>query len=165
MIFLPHFSQNLVKTSSNYYWILLKHSFQLIFRVSGIPWFLGLSAVSPCGGEFEYLHRNPASGRRRQKGNSVPGAYKYGDLALQAEGVSHLREWSLVMSPVGLGPENYCAGEAQQQCSSYRQRGRFTSTNPQLTVARIRSRAQNGGLTPKQAGRLTVGRNIILTLT
>jgi hypothetical protein len=28
---------------------------------------------TPCGGGFEYLHRSPASRRRRRKGNPVPG--------------------------------------------------------------------------------------------
>jgi hypothetical protein len=50
--------------------------------------------VTPCGGELEYLHRSPATRKRRQKGNPVPGGhpvpegYKYGDLALQVVGVS-----------------------------------------------------------------------------
>jgi hypothetical protein len=29
---------------------------------------------TPCGGGVEYLHRNPASRRRRRKGNPVPGS-------------------------------------------------------------------------------------------
>jgi hypothetical protein len=50
---------------------------------------------------FEYVHRSPASRRRRRKGNPVPGSitgprcsvgYKCGDLALQVGGVSNLRE-------------------------------------------------------------------------
>jgi hypothetical protein len=49
------------------------------------------------------------------QGYPVPGWYKYGDLALQVEGVSNLRQQNVVMSPAGLGPENDCAGEAQQQ--------------------------------------------------
>jgi hypothetical protein len=35
------------------------------------------------------------------------------------------------MSPVGLGPENGCAGEDQQHFSRHRERP--TSTNPQLS--------------------------------
>jgi hypothetical protein len=46
----------------------------------------------PCGGGVEYLHRSPASRRRRRKGNPVPGGYKYGDLALHGGGVSNLRQ-------------------------------------------------------------------------
>jgi hypothetical protein len=45
----------------------------------------------------------------------VPGGYKYGDLVLQVGGVSNLRQQNMVMSPAGLGPENDCAGENQQQ--------------------------------------------------
>jgi hypothetical protein len=50
-----------------------------------------------CGGGIEYLHRIPASRKRRQKRNPVPGGiseppvpggYKYGDLVLQVGGVS-----------------------------------------------------------------------------
>jgi hypothetical protein len=43
----------------------------------------------------------------------------------------------MIMSPEGLGPENDCAGEDQQQLEtadpSSRQRERPTSTNPQLS--------------------------------
>jgi hypothetical protein len=45
----------------------------------------------------------------------VPGGYKYGDLDLQVGGVSNPRQQNVAMSPVGLGPENECAGEDQQQ--------------------------------------------------
>jgi hypothetical protein len=47
---------------------------------------------------LEYFHRNPASRKRRRKGNSVPGplldhpvpgGYKYGDLDLQVGRVSN----------------------------------------------------------------------------
>jgi hypothetical protein len=72
----------------------------------------------------EYLHRSPASRRRRRKGNPVPGSitgppcsggYKYGDLALWVgeSRISDSKIWSRV--PPGLGPENDCAGEDQQQ--------------------------------------------------
>jgi regulator of extracellular matrix RemA (YlzA/DUF370 family) len=43
----------------------------------------------------------------------------------------------MVMSPVGLRPVKRCIGDAQQKLKStdptYRQRGRPTSTNPQLS--------------------------------
>jgi hypothetical protein len=45
-----------------------------------------LDEASPCGGWLEYLHRSPASRRRRQKGSPVPGGYKYRGLALQVGG-------------------------------------------------------------------------------
>jgi hypothetical protein len=48
-------------------------------------------------------------------GHHVPGGYKYGDLTLQVGGVSNLGQQNVVMSPAGLGPENDCAGEPQQQ--------------------------------------------------
>jgi hypothetical protein len=44
------------------------------------------------GGGLEYLHRSPASRKRRHKGNAVPGGttggYKYGKLAFQVWGIS-----------------------------------------------------------------------------
>jgi hypothetical protein len=36
--------------------------------------------LSLFGGGFEYLHRNPASRRRRRKGNPVPVSYKWATL-------------------------------------------------------------------------------------
>jgi hypothetical protein len=50
---------------------------------------------------------------------------------------------------------------------SSRQRGRFTSTNPQLSKKKLTnwSRVPDGCLTPGRTGRLTVGRNITLTLS
>jgi hypothetical protein len=75
----------------------------------------------------------------------------------------------MFVSPVGVGPKNDYAGEGQQQFQmtdlSSRQRGCSTSTNPQLTVIKIRCWAPDGCLTPGQTGRLTVGCNITLTLT
>jgi hypothetical protein len=46
-------------------------------------------------------------------------------------------------------------------------RGRPTSTNPQLfdSNTNVVLDPRDGRLTPRQTGRLTVGRNIILTLT
>jgi hypothetical protein len=32
-----------------------------------------MGRLNPCGGGVEYLHRGPASHRRRRKGNPVPG--------------------------------------------------------------------------------------------
>jgi hypothetical protein len=55
--------------------------------------------------------------------------------------------------------------------TSSRQRGRPTSTNPHLSKNNQREKGRNwwrvpdGCLTPRRTGRLTVGRNITLTLT
>jgi hypothetical protein len=48
-------------------------------------------------------------------GHPVPAGYEYGDLALQVEGVSNLRQYSGAMSLARLGPDNDCAGEGQHQ--------------------------------------------------
>jgi hypothetical protein len=67
-----------------------------------------------------------------------------------------------------------CAGEAQQQQSitdpSPRQRGRYKIPNPQLSKENFKEKEKlmtgpDGSLTPGQTDRLTVGRNITLTLT
>jgi hypothetical protein len=74
----------------------------------------------------------------------------------------------MASSLAGLGPENDCAGERQQQLRttdpSSRQRERHTSTNPQLSGSN-----KNLVVSPRymcfisrQTGRLTVGRNIRL---
>jgi hypothetical protein len=79
------------------------------------------------------------------------------------------------MSPVGFRSEKVCAGDALQKLKTTdptsRQRGRSNSTNLQLSKNKQRekeknwSRVPDGCLTPRQTGRLTVGRNITLTLT
>jgi hypothetical protein len=43
------------------------------------------------------------------------GGYKYGDLALQVGCSTESETVKMVMSPAGLGHENNCAGENQQQ--------------------------------------------------
>jgi hypothetical protein len=81
----------------------------------------------------------------------------------------------MLMSPVGLRSEKGCAGDARQKLKTTdpisRQRGRSTSTHPQLPKNNQRERGKNwsrvpdGCLTPRQTGRLTVGLIITLTLT
>jgi hypothetical protein len=74
-------------------------------------------------GGIEYIHHSPASRKRRQKGNPVPGVYlghpvpggyKYRDLALQVGG---LKNWNdkIRSSPAGLRPERDYTYEDQQQ--------------------------------------------------
>jgi hypothetical protein len=75
----------------------------------------------------------------------------------------------MVVSPAELGPEDIAltrpAAIVTDRPVLSRQRGRLTSTNPQLTAIKVWPWALDGRLTPKQTGRLTVGRNITLTLT
>jgi hypothetical protein len=70
--------------------------FEVIYRAP-----FGEVVASTRGGGFEYLHLSPASHRRLRKENPVPGiltgpngtrGHVYGNLALQVEGVSNLRE-------------------------------------------------------------------------
>jgi hypothetical protein len=81
----------------------------------------------------------------------------------------------VLMSPVGLAAEKVCAGEGLQKLKSTdtisRQRGRPTSTTPKLSKNNQRENGKNWSLvpdvclTPRRTGRLTVCRNITLTLT
>jgi hypothetical protein len=78
------------------------------------------------------------------------------------------------MSPVGLRSVKGCVGNARQKLKTTgptsRQRGRATSTNPKLSKNNQREKGKNwsqvpdGRLTPRRTGRLTVDRNITLTL-
>jgi hypothetical protein len=70
------------------------------------------------------------------------------------------------------GPKRDCPGEAQQQQQitdpTSRQKGRHKIRNPRLSKQNFKekgnwSRGPDGGLTPGQTGRLTVGRKITLT--
>jgi hypothetical protein len=81
----------------------------------------------------------------------------------------------MLSSSVGLRSEKGCAGDARQKLKTTdptsRQRGRPTSTNPQLSKNKQREKVKNwsrfpdGCLTPGRIGQLPVGRNITLTLT
>jgi hypothetical protein len=55
------------------------------------------------------LQVTKGNGKRTQD-HPVPGGYKCRNLALQLEGVSNVR-WLIIISPVGLRPENDCAGK------------------------------------------------------
>jgi hypothetical protein len=64
-----------------------------------------------------------------------------------------------------------CVIALQSTDPSSRQRGHPTPTNPQLSKNDQREKGKNwsrvpdGCLTPRRTGRLTVGRNVTLTLT
>jgi hypothetical protein len=80
----------------------------------------------------------------------------------------------MILSPAGLRPEQDYAGEAQQQHEitdpSSRPRRRYRITNLQLSKENFKDREKlgtgpEGGLIPRRTCRLTVGRNVTLTLT
>jgi hypothetical protein len=81
----------------------------------------------------------------------------------------------MIMSAVGLRSKKVCARDTQQKPkttdSASRQRGRPTSTNPQLPENKTRKEEKNWSrvsvwcLTPRQTGRLAIGANITLILT
>jgi hypothetical protein len=54
-------------------------------------------------GGFEYLHHSPASRKRRRKWKPMPEG-------INGPPCSWVRQQNVVMSPMGLGPENDCAG-------------------------------------------------------
>jgi hypothetical protein len=77
----------------------------------------------------------------------------------------------MIMSPMGLRSEKGCAGDARQQLKTTdptsSQRGRPTSTNPKLSKNNQRENEKNWSSVPDTETdwrRLTVGRNITLTL-
>jgi hypothetical protein len=81
----------------------------------------------------------------------------------------------MFVSPLGLRSEKGCAGDVRQElkttATTSRQRGHPTSRNPQLSKNNQREKVKNwsrvpdGCLTPGRTSRLTVVRNIPLTLT
>jgi hypothetical protein len=46
---------------------------QMSLYITFLIVFIYIYMYDPCGGGLEYLHRSPASRKRRQKGNPVPG--------------------------------------------------------------------------------------------
>jgi hypothetical protein len=108
---------------SRYCWTITKET---VFSMSFVPKCYkqgqsssGFEVEKPCGGGFRYLHRSPASRRRRRKGNPVPGGISRphcswgpgppGCGSLEYETVKCGHE------SAGLRPENDCASEDQQQ--------------------------------------------------
>jgi hypothetical protein len=78
-----------------------------------------------CGGGVDYLHRNPASRRRRRKGKS-----RMWDSKLWSRG------------PRESGPKVIALARTRSSCKRQtcpRQRGRPTSTNPQLSDSNKKS--------------------------
>jgi hypothetical protein len=84
----------------------------------------------------------------------------------------------MAVSSVGLRPKSDCSGNAQKQLygvqqiknPSSRQIWRYKITNPQLSEGNFKEKeklvaVQDGRLTPKQTGRLTVGRKLTSTST
>jgi hypothetical protein len=101
----------------------------------------------------EYVHRDPASRRRRRKGKSQNWDSK-----------------NMVARSKGLGPEKHCAGEDRQHIQktdpSSRQRGRPTKQDRNSqTIINIWSWAPDGGSTPRLTDWPTVSRNVTLTMT
>jgi hypothetical protein len=106
-----------------------------------------LTAINPCGGGLEYLHRNPASCKGRQRGNPVPGGItgttKYGFESHGTQAREGLR----------------CRGPA----ANYRpvlSSERALQNNPQLSKDNFKEKKKklvtghDGGLTPGQTSRL-----------
>jgi hypothetical protein len=80
-----------------------------------------------------------------QLGYPVLGRNKYRNLALQVGGVSKI-ELNILMSPSGFKFEKGCTGDARQKLktthTTSRQRGRPTSTNPQLSKNNLREKTK-----------------------
>jgi hypothetical protein len=81
-----------------------------------------------------------------------------------------MRQQNMVVSSVVLGSESDCYGKAQKQCMSKLQTHplvREDAPNQETSIVRqktkIYSWAQDRSPTPRQPGRLTVGRNLTTT--
>jgi hypothetical protein len=103
----------------------------------------------PCGGGVEYLHRDPASRRRRRKGKS-----QICDSKIRSQ------------VPKGLGPEKGCGALARASGTYKRQ------TRPLVREGAPRKQERNcqteiniWGSIPRLTDWLTVSRNVTLTLT
>jgi hypothetical protein len=106
----------------------------------------------PCGGRIEYLHRSPASRRRRRKGKSR---------------IWDSKIWSRV--PWDSDPRMTALARTSSNCkrqthSLVRESAPHQQTRNCLTVIKIWSWSPDGCFIPRQTGRLTVGRNIRLRL-
>jgi hypothetical protein len=94
-------------------------------------------------------------------GHTAPGRYKYGELALQVGGASNLRQVKYVWSWVPRDSAPRRTALARTISNWKRQ------TRPLVRegVPHQQTRSCPWGLTPRQAGRLTVCCNVTLTLT
>jgi hypothetical protein len=123
--------------------------------------------------------RSPASHRRRRKGNPVPGGItgspcSWGDLntGTWSSRLGESRIWDgKIWSWVPRDSDPRITALARPSSNSkwqihplVREGTPHQQTRNCLTVIKIWSCAPDGGLTPRQTGRLTVCRNITLTL-
>jgi hypothetical protein len=98
-------------------------------------------------------------------GHSVPGRYKYGDLALQV-GDSRIWEskiwwWVLWILEPRMPPLASVSSNFKRSTRPLVKEGaKHKHTRSYLPVLKIWSWASDGGLTPRQTGRLAVDRNI-----
>jgi hypothetical protein len=108
---------------------------------------------NPCGGGVEYLHRDHASRRRRRKGKPRIWDSKIWPRILQDS------------DPKMTALARTSSNCKQQTRPLVREGAPDQQTRNCQTIIKIWSLAPNGCFVPRQTGRLTVGRNITLTLT
>jgi hypothetical protein len=155
--------------------ITIEELLEAVFSVGFAPR-LYSEYLRPCGGGFKYP---PASRRKGQKGNPVPGgitrppcswgikmwgpgcpgwgslgyeAVKYGHASPGTQTQEWLPRWGLAAIVNG------------RPVLSSERALHINKPATVLTVIKIWSKAPSGCLTPKQTGRVTVSRNITLTL-
>jgi hypothetical protein len=122
---------------------------RLADRPSIVTW-LWLSVGSP---GVEYLHRSPASRRRRRRGKS-----RIWDSKIRSRVPRH---WDPKMTALAKASSN-CKRQIRPLV---RDGTPHQETRNCMTEIKIWSWAPDGCLTPRETGRLTVGRNTSLTLT
>jgi hypothetical protein len=106
----------------------------------------------PCGGEVEYLHRSPASRKRRRKGKSE---------------IWDSKMWSRSprdSDPRMTVPASTPSNSKGQACPLVRKSVPHQETRNCLKVINIWPKAPDGCFIPRNTGRLAVGRNIRLRL-
>jgi hypothetical protein len=125
--------------------------------------------IDPCGDGLEYLHRSPASRKRQQKGNPVPGPPCSFEIYIRGPdppGWSSLRweskMWSWVLRGLDPNVTANCTRKLQtrplvKEDALKTWRPQMTDSNKHLVLS------PESGPDTRQTGRFTVGRNITWT--
>jgi hypothetical protein len=103
-----------------------------------------LPLITPCGGGLEYLHRSPASCKRRQKGNPLPGSItgllcSWGSLRWDSYGscATKTSEWFANYRPV-LSSEEASNCQIKETLKSFNWPWRGARNQDELAELRLR---------------------------
>jgi hypothetical protein len=144
----------------------MKDFFKVVLCVQSYVSFRELAAGRLRESGFEYLQGSSTSRRKRRKGDTVPGAIT-GSPRLGEYQIWDIKIWSWVSEDSDQRMTALARTSSSCKWQTHplvREEAPHQQTRNCLTVIKICSWAPDGCLTPRQTGRLTVGRNIILTL-